>query len=256
MTMRRIIVATREDAQPGVPSDGPALERGEALRQIDGPRAPIHLTAYRLEADGRVDWAASARCRTLFVRAGEVSMGERCFGPESLIVIEAGAAARAQAGAAGADLLEFRHNRGDEALHGGGVHGVKGDAVATLRHDDFTSAIQADAGCAGCGVWMHSNLIPKEGVTLDLHSHTEDEVIVVMEGEMIAGPRRLGPGTALSVAKDTLYTFSVGKGGLRFINFRPSRPGYIAHGSDEVRDELSIYTAMGLRPAAHEPIHA
>ncbi|MET0137181.1 MAG: hypothetical protein ABW192_02220, partial [Sphingobium sp.] len=185
MTMRRIIVAPLADAQPGVPADGPALERGDALRQIDGPRAPIHLTAYRLEPGGRIDWPASSRCRTLFVRAGEVAMGDRRFGPESLIVIEADATARAQAGQNGADLLEFRHNRGDEARHGGAVHGIEGGAVPALDHDDFTSAIQADAGCPGCGVWMHSNHIPKEGVTLDLHSHTEDEVLVVMEGKMI-----------------------------------------------------------------------
>lgn len=78
---------------------------------------------------------------------------------------------------------------------------------------------------------------PREGETLELyevhlhphtevnsHAHTEDEIIYVLDGEIRVGRRVLGAGAALYVEHDTLYAFSAGASGVRFLNFRP-RPG-------------------------------
>jgi quercetin dioxygenase-like cupin family protein len=55
---------------------------------------------------------------------------------------------------------------------------------------------------------------------IDAHAHVEDEIIVVVEGEMRLGARSLGPGSSVYIEGETLYGFRAGPAGLRFLNFR------------------------------------
>lgn len=55
------------------------------------------------------------------------------------------------------------------------------------------------------------------------HAHVEDEVIYVLEGELHLGRQRLGPGSSIYVPANTLYAFTAGPDGLRFLNFRARR---------------------------------
>ena len=55
---------------------------------------------------------------------------------------------------------------------------------------------------------------------ISLHAHAEDEIIFVLEGELIIGRKRLGPGASVFVAGHTLYGFRTGATGARFLNFR------------------------------------
>lgn len=56
---------------------------------------------------------------------------------------------------------------------------------------------------------------------VDLHSHDEDELIYVVEGNLKVGNRVLEAGASIFVAGDTLYGFTSGPEGVRFVNFRP-----------------------------------
>ena len=58
----------------------------------------------------------------------------------------------------------------------------------------------------------------------EVHSHSQDEVIVVVEGELRMGNRVLGPNSILLIPKDIQYRLGAGKDGARFINVRPG-PG-------------------------------
>jgi quercetin dioxygenase-like cupin family protein len=53
------------------------------------------------------------------------------------------------------------------------------------------------------------------------HAHSEDEIIVIVEGELRVGSRVLGPGSSVAIDGDTLYGFRAGPNGVRFLNFRP-----------------------------------
>ena len=53
------------------------------------------------------------------------------------------------------------------------------------------------------------------------HSHDEDEIILVVEGELHAGSHVVGPGGSMYVEGGTVYAFRAGPEGLRFFNFRP-----------------------------------
>lgn len=252
--MRPIIVAKVSDAPTGPPSaelEIASTGTCEIRNVLGGEKAPIHLNAYRLEAGSRLDWRHPERCRTLFVQGGSLAIGEKEFGRDSVIVVEADAHGAAEAGADGVAFYEFLHHRESSRHRGGKVHAIGGGESPVTSHDGIDSALPVDATCPGCGVWLQDTFFRVEGRLVDLHSHTEDEVILVLEGELVAGPRKLGPGSALSVAKNTVYSFTVGKGGVRFINYRPSRPYYLAHGSDEVRDERGIYVGLGVTPGVH-----
>lgn len=55
------------------------------------------------------------------------------------------------------------------------------------------------------------------------HSHDEDEIIYVVDGELHLGRQVLGPGASVLIPGDTLYSFRAGPDGLRFLNFRGRR---------------------------------
>jgi len=50
------------------------------------------------------------------------------------------------------------------------------------------------------------------------HSHDEDEIILVVEGELHAGSHVVGPGGSMYVDGGTVYAFRAGPEGLRFLS--------------------------------------
>jgi len=59
------------------------------------------------------------------------------------------------------------------------------------------------------------------GAAFNPHSHDEDEIILVIEGELHAGSHVLTAGESMYVPGGTVYAFLAGPAGLRFVNFRP-----------------------------------
>lgn len=52
------------------------------------------------------------------------------------------------------------------------------------------------------------------------HSHSADEIIYVLEGDVTMGAHRFGPGTALFIPRDVRYALGGGPDGYGFLNFR------------------------------------
>lgn len=61
------------------------------------------------------------------------------------------------------------------------------------------------------------------GAEFNAHSHDEDEIILVVDGELHAGSHVVQAGGTMYVAGGTVYSFRAGPDGLRFFNFRPRR---------------------------------
>ena len=59
------------------------------------------------------------------------------------------------------------------------------------------------------------------GTQGESHAHVEDEIIVVVEGELRFGARALRAGSSVMVPGGTLYAFTAGPEGCTFLNFRP-----------------------------------
>jgi len=70
------------------------------------------------------------------------------------------------------------------------------------------------------GPWIHVNWLPP-GTNASPHSHSQDEIMYIVDGGFTMGKRECGPGTVLYIEKDTQYGFKVGPKGVRFLNIRP-----------------------------------
>jgi hypothetical protein len=103
----------------------------------------------------------------------------------------------------------------------------------------------ADSTCEGCDLNLFWTGRDHEYVSAP-HSHSADELIHVVVGEVHVGRRVLGPGSTIAVAKDQRYGFR-SPGGFGFLNYRPHvathtrdgvvmEEGPIAHGFDRVMD--------------------
>ena len=105
---------------------------------------------------------------------------------------------------------------------GGGVHAIRAGQTARSRNPTLPieQVLWAKSDCDGCEVWLHANRFAP-GFTALKHSHTEDEIIVVLNGEMKLGRIAHHRGAALAIDADTFYSFTVGEDGLEFVNFRP-----------------------------------
>jgi hypothetical protein len=115
--------------------------------------------------------------------------------------------------------------------------------------------MHADSGCPTCEVWLHENHFPGRTTPMTpeeekrgVHSHSEDEIIFVVDGEIKLGNRLYGPGTAVAIAADTLYSFTTGPEGLSFINFRAGTPGDIRFANGTAISETGYWKDKQLKP--------
>jgi hypothetical protein len=161
----------------------------------------VHVVAGGLEVDGRRAPAGGA------------------------LVLEG--AARAEAVALGSTevVLFGRRDQGGEA--GTAVHVVGPGGTHAVHDADRVTRFFADSRCPTCSVTLFET--GRSGTYESApHSHSADELIHVLEGEIHVGRTVLGPGATLAVAADRRYGFR--SPGFRFLNYRPgrsvlSRPG-------------------------------
>ena len=75
------------------------------------------------------------------------------------------------------------------------------------------------------GPWVMINSL-HPGFESKPHSHAQDEVIYIIQGELSMGRQKCGPGTLIFMEKDTTYGFKVGDEGVRFLNMRQGKEGF------------------------------
>ena len=201
---------------------------------FDRPGDPIHFYAVDMETGGFATVDGRQKGCLAYVFEGAVDVGGRRLDRGSILVIEHGAAQRINATPEAATLLIFAVGEACATMPtraGGHVHGLASGDVP--RCEDFYGdgrvggAVLADAACPGCELWLHESSLRRAGSPTPLHSHNEDEIIVVIDGEVVLGARTYGRGAVVAVSRDTLYAFKAGEHGLTFINFRPARPIYV-----------------------------
>src|SRR5579864_6491175 len=115
--------------------------------------------------------------------------------------------------------------------------------------------MHADSGCTTCEVWLHENHFPAgrpqltaEEEKRGVHSHSEHEVIFITDGQIRLGNKLYGPGTAVAIAADTLYSFTPGPEGLSFINFRAGTPGDIQFANGMAISETGYWRDRQMKP--------
>jgi hypothetical protein len=260
--MTKISIGTPAKAR-AVPLPQGLSGKGEARAYFDGD-APLHLHELHLAPGETLAIGRHEADFLAYVWRGSVTAGGAALPAGSSLIAEAGSRIEAAAGDEGAVLLGFAAaHAAPGARAGGHVHLLPADRVPRAAELGGASgvggAMHADADCDGCAVWLHENHfpgspgLPPEEQQRGVHSHSEDEIIFVIDGEVRLGTRLYGPGTALAIAADTLYSFTPGPAGLSFINFRAGRPGDIQFANGMRIDEPGYWRERLPRPEYLEP---
>jgi quercetin dioxygenase-like cupin family protein len=58
------------------------------------------------------------------------------------------------------------------------------------------------------------------GESIDVHAHDESEIIYILDGSLDLGAQHVGRGSSVAIPGRTLYGFTAGADGVRFLNFR------------------------------------
>jgi hypothetical protein len=229
---------------------GAANGKAQVRPLVADAKDPLHLYYVDVGAGEPLQWDKAGDDWCGYVLAGEIAINGRPLDNGGSFVVEHGADARIEANQPA--RIALFGNRRVGAKPGGRVHILASDRVpnneAAPHPDDIaTSSMHADAHCAGCDLWLHGNHF-QEGAEVALHSHSEDEIILVLGGEILLGSRPYGPDTAVAVAKDTVYGFRAGKGGMKMINFRVGVPSATSAKTGVVMNEAEFFLSRTGRP--------
>lgn len=240
------------------------LERARTLPDgrtawLDGERDPLHLYGHRLAPGQVLSLRADPVDRVCHVWRGAVSVGNTQLPAGSTAIVEHGASLSPTAGDEGATILVFQAaTQAQQSRAGGQVHLLPESRVPrtppTFGGSGASGGMHADSACPTCEVWLHENHFParpqpsREEEARGVHAHTEDEIIFVTSGQIRLGNRLHGPGTALAVAANTLYTFTAGPEGLSFVNFRAQCPSDIRFADGGTMSETGYWEERVARP--------
>ena len=220
--MAKVAVRLREQA------------RGSAY--FDGAGDPIHLHLNILKPGEQLVIGPMASDCAAYVWQGAVMAGAVHLAAGSSAVVGRGTSLELT-GAGGEDTLVLCFAGSAEQDGLGAVRLLPAERVPRMTAEPGASGVSgglhADSDWPGSAVWLHENHFPggmeltPEQAARGIHSHSEDEIIFVTAGAMRLGNRLVGPGTAIAIAADTLYSFTAGPEGLSFVNFRAAMPGDI-----------------------------
>jgi hypothetical protein len=214
---------------------------------------PLGLQVHELTVDTVLNVGSPATDTLVYVWMGAVVVQGVRLVERSSLIVECGASAEMSAIDSGATLLFFTPKKprpGERTAPR--LRLLPRERVPCNR--DLAGqglaggALHADASPTSCHLWLHENDFYVGGNPVAVHSHTEDEIIFVREGELRVGHRAYGPGAALAIAANTKYGFQVGPAGLSFVNFRASAPTYKSADGTHSMDEAEFWRSQTGRP--------
>ena len=208
---------------------GPTVEVvGEcAARKVSPDGASLWLVAAELAAGTELRWGTSHGDEAVYIRSGSLAVDGRVCPADGAMVVEAGVAATA---AAESDTSIVHVGpahpvpptdglRGPAETDGRGVRVVGPDGLWATVDDTQRTRFFSDASSSTNRLWLLATDRPQYFES-SAHSHSQDELIHVLRGEIRVGRRVVGVGDTLWVAADRRYKLYSGDDGVHFINYR------------------------------------
>jgi hypothetical protein len=236
----------------------------EVARYVDPERFPLELHRLNLARGGAMQLGPIERERIGYVWHGAVRAGGHALAAGSSFIVERGQALEIEAAGEGCEVLLFAASHAPEAPAAGGhVHLLPCDHVpraAALTETGVRGGMHADSQCPTCTVWLHENGFPgaepvsAEEMQVGVHSHSEDEIIFIVEGQIRLGRKLFPAGTAIAIPGDTLYSFTAGPDGMAFVNFRAAMPSDIRFANGVTMNEIEYWRGKLARPEYLEPV--
>ncbi|MCB2080743.1 MAG: hypothetical protein KDE55_23975 [Novosphingobium sp.] len=256
--MAKVSVVTRDKVREAQPPSGISGDaRTEAY--LDGVKDPLHLYLHRLAKGASLAIGPLPVDCVAYIWSGKVEAGGQAMAAGSSLAVEHGKSVDIEGLSDESVVLTFSAAQAPDTQRAGGhVHLLPVARVPRAAELSGASGVGGgmhfDSGCETCEVWLHENHFPgaepmtPEEEARGVHCHSEDEVIFVIDGQMRLGQKLVGPGTALAIAADTMYSFTPGPEGLSFINFRAATPGDIQFANGMAISETGYWKDKLPRP--------
>jgi mannose-6-phosphate isomerase-like protein (cupin superfamily) len=209
-----------------------------------------------LEPGTELEWGIEHGDEALYIRAGELEIADNRVREGGVLIVESGVAALVRAVVQTSVLHQGPTDPeapvngliGPPAAADRGVH-VLGPTDAQRvhtpsGHNDFF----ADSTCPTCRISCFIPSIFTDGresqpFIAPSHSHSEDEIIHILDGEMRMGRHRLTPGMSVAIPGGRRYGFRLPKG-CRFLNYRRDLATVtFAPGSPPMLETIEILSA-------------
>jgi quercetin dioxygenase-like cupin family protein len=229
--------------------------RSRPLSPSDWPLWGARAT---LDAGATLQWDTEHGDEAIYVLEGALEMdGKRCPAQGSVIV-EAGVPATVTA-AEPTTIVHFgprdtappAGGRNGPAAPGERVHMIGPGGVWASRDDVRDTRMYADSTCPTCRATIFYTSRAEPYVSAG-HSHSQDELIHMLWGEINVGKRKLTAGDTIAIPADLRYGFRSGPDGFGFLNYRPDASvqsferggeprieGGKANGMNEVNDVIN-----------------
>lgn len=241
--------------EKAAPIEAPACPRGQVQSRayFNSETDPLRLQLHQLTADTVLNVASPATDTLIYVWMGTVVVRGIRLAERSSLIVDCGGSAALSAVDGAATLLCFTPKepwpgeRTEPRLRL--LPRERVPCNRDLADQGFAGgALHADASPPSCHLWLHENDFHVGGMPVAVHSHSEDEIIFVRDGELRVGNRAYGPGAAVAIAANTKYGFQVGAAGLSFVNFRASAPTYKSSDGTLSMDEAEFWRSQTGRP--------
>jgi len=222
-----IVRSADVEASTEYPTRGHKVEGGVRARTVSPEDFSLWLVTAELDDGASITWPATHGDEAVFVVSGAFAIDGRTTPPDGAAVIEAdvevtgtavGPTRIVHVGPVGPAQPTGGFN-GPPAAEGHSVHVVGPGGTYAVLKEGHDSHYFADSSCPTCRLTLLH--VGREYVyDSAAHSHTEDELIHVIKGEILLGRQKVGVGDTLAIGADVRYKFRGGDNGFRFLNYR------------------------------------
>ncbi|WP_419929515.1 hypothetical protein [Candidatus Poriferisocius sp.] len=222
-----VIHAAEVEATTRYPATTVAVSGGLTARPVSPDGASLWLIAADLAAGTELRWGTEHGDEAVYVRSGSLAVDGRVCPADGAMVVEAGVAASV---IAESDTSILHMGPADSAPPTDGLRGPAesdgrsvrivgpGGVWATVDESQRTRFF-SDASAPTNRLWLLASDRPQYFES-SAHSHSQDELIHVLRGEIRVGRRVVGAGDTLWVAADRRYKLYSGDDGVHFVNYR------------------------------------
>ena len=242
--MRKIEIVNPDRSSPSEPSitpQGRVIGPGQSW-PASPPGASLWMTAVELASGSKLRFDRPHGEEALFVERGELVVDGRVCLPGSAVVIEAQAGPTTEARIPTRVLHMGAHDAGKGRV-GAAVHRIGPRGVYEALEPGRETRFFADASCPGCSLWLLFTA-RSFGYESPVHSHSQDELIHVLRGQIRIGSLTAVPGSSVFITADQPYRFRSGDEGFAFLNYRRGASVMTLRRSGEKIIETGAATGM------------
>lgn len=211
---------------------------GVSSRVVAFDGCSLWIAHVQLGVGAALAWNGDHGDEALYVVAGELEADGRRCGPDGVVIVESGVATVVRA-ITRTTVVHFGSVEREPPSHGPlgppddarhGVHVLGGDGIFVYGDPEAGAVFYADSACPTCRLTLHRDY--RGPTTVSSHTHSQDELIYLLDGEIQIGPTTVAAGDVVLVPALRRYGFRSSTG-FEFLNYRRDASIYVGRPGEE-----------------------